>query len=46
VAPFLGTPGMNVDGIHWGWDCHRAVGEQAAATLCAIGRRKADETAG
>jgi hypothetical protein len=36
VQPFLGTPGMNVDGIHWGWDCHRAVGEQAAARLCAI----------
>lgn len=33
VQPFLGTPGMNVDGIHWGWDCHRAVGEQAAGQL-------------
>ena len=37
VRPFLGTPGMNVDGIHWGWDCHRAVGEQAAAVLRAVG---------
>jgi diglucosylglycerate octanoyltransferase len=33
VAPFSGTEDMNVDGIHWGWQCHRAVGEQAAAVL-------------
>jgi hypothetical protein len=33
VQPFLGTPGMNVDGLHWGWDCHRAVGEQAGRQL-------------
>ncbi|MDQ1741750.1 MAG: diglucosylglycerate octanoyltransferase [Pseudonocardiales bacterium] len=33
VQPFLGTPGMNVDGLHWGWGCHRAVGERAAAQL-------------
>jgi len=36
VQPFLGTPGMNVDGIHWGWDCHRAVGERAAGQLRAL----------
>ena len=36
VQPFLGTPGMNVDGLHWGWDCHRAVGEQAAVQLRAL----------
>jgi hypothetical protein len=35
VAPFVGTPGMNVAGMHWGWDCHRAVGEQAAAVMLA-----------
>ncbi|HEX8095119.1 SGNH/GDSL hydrolase family protein [Jatrophihabitans sp.] len=46
VRPYLGTPGMNVDGIHWGWDCHRAVGEQAAARLRAIGPAKAGGPAG
>jgi len=24
---------MNVDGIHWGWNCHRDVGERTAAVL-------------
>jgi hypothetical protein len=33
VQPFLGTGDMNADGIHWGWDCHAAVGGQAAAML-------------
>jgi hypothetical protein len=33
VAPYLGTAGMNVDGIHWGWHCHRTVGLRAAAQL-------------
>jgi len=33
VAPFIGAPGMNPDGMHWGWDCHHAVGEQAAGLL-------------
>jgi hypothetical protein len=46
VAPFVGTAGMNPDGIHWGWDCHRAVGEQAAATLRGLGRRNVDEPGG
>jgi hypothetical protein len=35
VADHLGTAGMNVDGIHWGWDCHRRVGEESAAVLAA-----------
>ena len=30
IAPFVGTPGMNVDGIHWGWPAHREVGRRAA----------------
>jgi hypothetical protein len=33
TAPFIGSPGMNPDGIHWGWDCHRTVGEHAAKVL-------------
>jgi hypothetical protein len=33
VAPYLGTRDMNVDGMHWGWSCHRAVGERAAQLL-------------
>jgi hypothetical protein len=33
VAPFVGTAGMKPDGIHWGWDCHAAVGRQAAALI-------------
>lgn len=33
VAEFIGTDGMNVDGIHWGWACHRRVGEAAAQQL-------------
>jgi hypothetical protein len=35
VQPFVATDGMNPDGIHWGWACHRAVGEAAAAVLIA-----------
>ena len=35
VADHVGTAGMNVDGIHWGWRCHQHVGEQAAAVLAA-----------
>ena len=37
VQPFIGTPGMNVDGVHWGWQCHRTVGERAAAQLGGAG---------
>lgn len=33
TAPFIGSPDMNADGIHWGWGCHQAVGEQAAKVL-------------
>ncbi|HEY2044096.1 MAG TPA: SGNH/GDSL hydrolase family protein [Jatrophihabitans sp.] len=33
VSPFIGTDGMNVDGIHWGWQCHRAVGVAAAELI-------------
>lgn len=33
VAPFIATEGMNADGLHWGWQCHRSVGERAAARL-------------
>jgi len=33
TGPYIGTEGMNADGIHWGWDCHRAVGEGAAKVL-------------
>lgn len=33
VAPHIGSPGMNVDGIHWSWDCHREVGKRAAVLL-------------
>lgn len=46
VQPFLGTPGMNPDGLHWGWDCHRSVGEQAAARLRAITRVPGDRPPG
>ena len=46
VQPFLGTPGMNVDGIHWGWDCHRAVGERAAAQLRPVLTGSGGEPAG
>lgn len=37
VAPFIATGGMNVDGIHWGWDCHREVGQRSAAILANSG---------
>jgi hypothetical protein len=33
VAPLVGTEGMNVDGIHWGWQRHQAVGAAAAELL-------------
>lgn len=33
VSGHLGTDGMNPDGIHWGWDCHREVGERSADQL-------------
>lgn len=33
VAPFLGRPDMNPDGIHWSWTCHRTVGTETAAVL-------------
>lgn len=33
VAPFIGTAGMNPDGIHWSWACHAEVGRRAAAVL-------------
>jgi hypothetical protein len=33
VAQFIGTPGMNPDGLHWGWECHAAVGQHAAELI-------------
>jgi hypothetical protein len=33
VAPFIGAADMNVDGLHWGWRCHDAVGRRAASVL-------------
>ncbi|HEX2901962.1 MAG TPA: SGNH/GDSL hydrolase family protein [Jatrophihabitans sp.] len=33
VDPFIATPGMNPDGIHWSWACHRAVGTRTAEVL-------------
>lgn len=33
VAPFIGTPEMNPDGIHWSWPCHEAVGREAATVV-------------
>jgi lysophospholipase L1-like esterase len=35
VAPFVATGGLNADGVHWGWDCHAAVGRAVAATVAA-----------
>ncbi|BBG03492.1 MULTISPECIES: diglucosylglycerate octanoyltransferase [Pseudonocardia] len=46
VAPLVGTHVMgghgNPDGMHWGWDAHRAVGEALAALLA--GQRAATGT--
>ncbi|MEO7286049.1 MAG: SGNH/GDSL hydrolase family protein [Jatrophihabitantaceae bacterium] len=33
VTPFVGTEGMNSDGIHWGWACHAEVGRRAAEQI-------------
>jgi hypothetical protein len=33
VQPFIGTAGMNPDGMHWGWDCHAEVGLRTAQML-------------
>ncbi len=33
VRPFIATPGMNPDGIHWSWACHHEIGTKSAAVL-------------
>ena len=36
VTPYVDRGGLNVDGLHWGWDVHRAVGTAFAAALAGV----------
>jgi lysophospholipase L1-like esterase len=33
VGPYLAAGQLNPDGMHWPWDCHRAVGKALAAAV-------------
>jgi hypothetical protein len=39
VVPYIAAGRLNLDGIHWPWDCHRDVGQALAAAIGDLAER-------